>query len=82
MDKDINRQLFPLFGDFGNGVIIQRKSDPVSQFFLRSEGGGIHEYITSHGLTAQFWINPQKNYELWHAEKKVNRKKIKHFIPA
>ena len=32
------------------------------------------------GNTAQFWINLQKNYELWHAEMKVNRKKIKHFV--
>ena len=31
------------------------------------------------GNTAQFWMNLQKNYELWHAEKKVNRRKIKHF---
>jgi len=34
------------------------------------------------GNTSQFWINLQKNYELWHAEKKVNRKKIKHFVSA
>jgi len=30
--------------------------------------------------TAQFWINLQKNYELWHAEQKVNRSVIKHFL--
>jgi len=29
--------------------------------------------------TPQFWINLQKNYELWHAEQKVNRLTIKHF---
>jgi addiction module HigA family antidote len=34
------------------------------------------------GNTAQFSINLQKNYELWHAEKKVNRKKIRHFMSA
>ena len=34
------------------------------------------------GNTAQFWINLQNNYELWHAEKKVNRKKIRRFIAA
>jgi antitoxin HigA-1 len=34
------------------------------------------------GNTAQFWINLQKNYELWYAEKKVNRKKIRHFVPV
>lgn len=31
------------------------------------------------GNTTQFWINLQKNYEIWHAEKKVNRQNIKHF---
>ena len=31
------------------------------------------------GNTAQFWINLQKNYELWYAEKKVNRSIIEHF---
>ncbi|MEJ7685343.1 MAG: HigA family addiction module antitoxin [Segetibacter sp.] len=32
------------------------------------------------GNTAQFWINLQKNYELWHAERKVKRSGIRHFI--
>lgn len=31
------------------------------------------------GNTAQFWVNLQKSYELWHAEKKVNRSVIHHF---
>lgn len=31
------------------------------------------------GNTSQFWVNLQKNYELWHAEKKVNRSVIRHF---
>ncbi len=31
------------------------------------------------GNSAQFWINLQNNYELWHAEKKVNRTLIRHF---
>ncbi len=35
------------------------------------------------GNSAQFWINLQKNYELWHAERKVNRASIQHFeLPA
>ena len=34
------------------------------------------------GNTAQFWINLQKNYELWHAELKVNRRVIQHFAQA
>jgi addiction module HigA family antidote len=31
------------------------------------------------GNSAQFWINLQNNYELWYAEKKVNRADISHF---
>jgi len=31
------------------------------------------------GNTAQFWINLQNNYELWHAERKINRSSIQHF---
>jgi addiction module HigA family antidote len=31
------------------------------------------------GNTPQFWINLQNNYELWHAERKVNRAAIQHF---
>ncbi len=31
------------------------------------------------GNSARFWINLQNDYELWHAEKKVNRKDINHF---
>jgi addiction module HigA family antidote len=31
------------------------------------------------GNTPQFWMNLQKNYELWHAERNVNRANIRHF---
>ncbi len=31
------------------------------------------------GNSAQFWINLQNNYELWHAEKNVNRADISNF---
>jgi addiction module HigA family antidote len=34
------------------------------------------------GNTAQFWVNLQNNYELWHAERKVNRATITHFSLA
>lgn len=33
------------------------------------------------GNTAEYWVNLQKNYELWHAERKVNRSVIRHFWP-
>lgn len=31
------------------------------------------------GNTAQFWVNLQNNYELWHVERKINRAEIRHF---
>lgn len=31
------------------------------------------------GNTTQFWVNLQKNYEVWHAERKVDRSEIQHF---
>lgn len=31
------------------------------------------------GNSSQFWMNLQKNYELWHAEKNVNRSLIHTF---
>jgi addiction module HigA family antidote len=31
------------------------------------------------GNSPTFWTNLQTNYELWHAEKKVKRSKIRHF---
>lgn len=34
------------------------------------------------GNTAEFWLNLQKNFELWHAEKRVNRSKVRHFAAA
>ena len=34
------------------------------------------------GNTAEFWLNLQRNFELWHAERKVNRKVIRHFAKA
>ena len=32
------------------------------------------------GNTTQFWVNLQKNYEVWYAERKVNRQVIQHFM--
>src|ERR1700753_464221 len=31
------------------------------------------------GNSAQFWVNLQNNYELWHAGQKVNRSLMQHF---
>lgn len=34
------------------------------------------------GTSAELWMNLQKKYDLWHAEKKVRRETIRHFINA
>lgn len=49
-----------------------------------NERGGISPELAvklseAFGNTSQFWVNLQKNYELWYAEKKVNRAKVQHF---
>ncbi len=31
------------------------------------------------GNTTQFWVNLQNNFELWHAERKIDRTSIRHF---
>ncbi|MCL4168370.1 UNVERIFIED_CONTAM: hypothetical protein GTU68_061748 [Idotea baltica] len=33
------------------------------------------------GTTAEFWLNVQRNYDLWHAEKNVKREQVTHFWP-
>jgi hypothetical protein len=38
-------------------VKLQGKPDPVSQFLLRGECGGIHEYVTSHRFAREIhWV--------------------------
>lgn len=50
-----------------------------------------HQGITSEmavrlseafGSTPEFWLKLQRDYELWHAEKKINRSDIRHFLPT
>ncbi|GGC08659.1 HigA family addiction module antitoxin [Dyadobacter sediminis] len=31
------------------------------------------------GTSAEFWLDIQRNYDLWHAERTVERKTIQHF---
>lgn len=33
------------------------------------------------GTSAEFWLNVQRNYDLWHAERVVERKSVQHFWP-
>ena len=49
-----------------------------------------HQGITSEmavrlseafGSPPEFWLKLQRDYELWHAEKKINRSDIRHFLP-
>lgn len=32
------------------------------------------------GTTADLWLNLQKKYDLWQAEKKVSREAVRHFV--
>ncbi|WP_026630618.1 HigA family addiction module antitoxin [Dyadobacter alkalitolerans] len=50
-----------------------------------------HQGITSEiavrlseafGSSPEFWLKLQRDYELWHAEKKINRSDIRHFLPS
>lgn len=34
------------------------------------------------GNSTQFWVNLQNNYELWHAEQKIDRNRIRRFHQA
>lgn len=34
------------------------------------------------GSSPEFWLKLQRDYELWHAEQKINRANIQHFIPV
>ncbi len=34
------------------------------------------------GSTPDFWLKLQRDYELWHAEQKINRSAIIHFWPV
>lgn len=33
------------------------------------------------GTSAEFWLNVQRNYDLWHAERTVERKTVQQFWP-
>lgn len=32
------------------------------------------------GSSPQFWVKLQSDYDLWHADKKVNKSEVKHFL--
>ncbi|MCF0057914.1 HigA family addiction module antitoxin [Dyadobacter sp. CY356] len=34
------------------------------------------------GTSAELWMNLQKKYDLWNAEKKVSRESIRHFVSS
>jgi addiction module HigA family antidote len=35
---------------------------------------------TAFGTTPEFWINLQKQYDLWQAQQKVDVSKVRHFL--
>ncbi|MCE7063759.1 HigA family addiction module antitoxin [Dyadobacter sp. CY326] len=66
--------------EVANGIGVTRQSLSA----IVNEKAGITPELAvklseAFGNTAQFWLNLQKNYDIWHAEKKIDRKAIKHF---
>jgi addiction module HigA family antidote len=67
-------------GEIANGLGITRKTLSA----ILNERQGISSEMAvrlseAFGTSAQFWLNVQRNYELWHAERLVSREKIKRF---
>ena len=66
--------------EVANGLNISR----VNLSAIVNERAGISPELAvklaiAFGNTAQFWTNLQTNYELWHAEKNVDKRKIRQF---
>ena len=54
-----------------SSAIVNERTGIISELAVKLSG--------TFGNTAQFWISLQKNYELWYAEKKVNRSAVQRF---
>ena len=63
----------------GLGIGIAELSDVVDEQKGISSELAV-ELSEAFGNITQFWINLQKNYEIWHAEKMVDRTLIRHFL--
>lgn len=69
-------------GEIAEGLGITRKTLSA----ILNERQGISSEMSvrlseAFGTSAQFWLNVQRNYDLWHAERSIPREKIKHFWP-
>lgn len=69
-------------GQLAEGLGISRKT--VSAILNERQGISPEMAIrlsVAFGSTPDFWLKLQSDYELWQANKKVNRHTVKHFWP-
>jgi addiction module HigA family antidote len=69
--------------EIAEGIGVNRKT--LSQILHMKSGISPEMAVKlseAFGTSAELWMNLQKKYDLWHAEKKVRRETIRHFINA
>lgn len=69
-------------GEIAEGLGVTRKT--LSAILNERQGISSEMAIRlseAFGTSAQFWLNVQRNYDLWHAERLISREGIKHFWP-
>jgi antitoxin HigA-1 len=69
-------------GQLAEGLGISRKT--VSAILNERQGISPEMAIrlsVAFGSTPEFWLKLQREYDLWHANKKINTQLVKHFWP-
>lgn len=69
-------------GEIAKGLGVTRKT--LSNILNEHQGVSSEMCVRlseAFGTSAEFWLNEQRNYELWHAERTVERKTVQHFWP-
>ena len=70
------------FGEIAKGLGVTRKT--LSNILNKHQGISSEMSVRlseAFGTSAEFWIDIQRNYDLWHAEKAIERSTVKHFWP-
>lgn len=69
-------------GEIAKGLGVTRKT--LSNILNEHQGVSSEMCVRlseAFGTSAEFWFNVQRNYDLWHAERSVERKTVQHFWP-
>lgn len=69
-------------GEIAKGLGVTRKT--LSNILNEHQGISSEMCVRlseAFGTSAEFWLNIQRNYDLWHAERTVERKKVQQFWP-